>query len=370
MMRPSGSEGMTRFRQALLAAILVVLPGIAFGLTEQSLLTADGTVHVVRSGSAVELGLQDVAIDPDNTLIDWSARAQDGTISTAIIPGTDSRTAKTGIQLAFDDQTQTLLLLWTENISAMSQIRVGVLHAGVWTNSGLLPSQGISRAFNPQMRISHYPVTYVDENDQPVSKSSSLLSIIWWEEAQYGQARLATLFLDEENFDPASLAIYDLPTLSGDNGAETSYDGIPSGSYLFPSLQPDGLSGAILASFADLHEQRHKIVRVQFPSDQGKPSEAGNLKWQRRHIPIVGVATQGPISRMTPILAAGPGAGPAVGTSIGAGYLPTLYWRDGATLKYTRLGQTDWTPVRAIPIDEAMPYDRALSLVVGMAERN
>jgi hypothetical protein len=357
-------------RQALLVALAAVLPGVALGLSEQSLLTADGTLHVVPTGSAVDLGLQDVALDPDNTLIEWSGRAQDGTVSTAIIPGTDSHSAKTGLQIAFDDQTQTLLLLWTENISAMSQIRVGVLHGGVWTNSGLLPNQGISRAYNPQMRISHYPISYVDGNDQTVSKTSSLLSIIWWEEAQWGQARLATLFLDEGDFDPAGLAIYDLPALAGDDGGDASYDGVPSGAYLFPSLQPDGLSGALLASFADLHDQRHKIVRIQFPSDQGKPSEQGNLKWQRRHIPIVGVATQGPIARMTPILAAGPGAGPVVGTSIGAGYHPTLYWRDGDVLKYTRLDETDWTPVRSIAIGDGMPYDRALSLVVGMGERN
>jgi hypothetical protein len=369
MRRSPGFEG-AWLRRILLAALLAVLPAVASGLTEQSLLTADGTLHVVRSGSAVELGLQDVAIDPENTLIDWSARAQDGTVSTAIIPGTDSHSSKTGLQVAFDDQTHTLLLLWTENISAMSQIRVGVLHGGVWTNSGLLPNQGISRAYNPQMRISHYPAYYLDENDQTVSKTGSLLSIIWWEEAQYGQARLATLFLDEEDFDPASLTIYDLATLSGDGDTGASSDGVPSGAYLFPSLQPDGLSGALLASFADLHDQRHKIVRIRFPSDQGKPSEAGNLKWQRRHIPIVGVAVQGPVARMTPILASGPGAGPSVGTSIGAGYHPTLYWRDGDSLKYTRLGDADWTPVHSISIGADMPYERALSLVVGMGERN
>jgi hypothetical protein len=369
MRRSSGSKGRP-LRRILFAVLLAVLPGVALGLTERSLLTADGTLHVVRTGSALELGLQDVALNPDNTLIDWSARSPDGTVSTAVIPGTDSHSSKTGLQIAFDDQTQTLLLLWTENISAMSQIRVGVLHGGVWTNSGLLPTQGISRAFNPRMQVSHYPVFYLDEGDQIVSKMSSLLSIIWWEEAQYGQARLATLFLDERDFDPASLAIYDLPALAGDDGTDTSYDGVPSGAYLFPSLQPDGLSGALLASFADLHDQHHKIVRIRFPSDQGKPSEAGNLKWQRRHIPIVGVAVQGPVARMTPILASGPGAGPSVGTSIGAGYHPTLYWRDGDSLKYTRLGDADWTPVHSISIGADMPYERALSLVVGMGERN
>ncbi len=163
----------------------------------------------------------------------------------------------------------------------------------MWTNSPLLPSDGISRARNPQMRLTHQRVRHLDETDATVWKTSSILSVIWWEESQYTQARLATLFLDEGSFDPSSFAIYDLPALLG-GGGDTATGDIPSGSYLFPALQTDGLSGSFVASFADLHDQRHKVIRIQFPEDQGKPSESGNMNWSRRHIPIVGVSADGP----------------------------------------------------------------------------
>jgi len=244
-----------------------------------------------------------------------------------------------------------------------------VLREGAWTNSGLLPSQGISKAFNPEMVISHQPVFHVDDQNNQVWTTRSTLSIVWWEEAQVGQARFATLALDENQFDPRDLDVYDLPGLLGSSG-DVSYDGVPSGAYLFPSLQADGLGGGLVVAFADLHDQLQKVVKISFPEDQGKPSDSTSVQWKRRHIPIVGVASSGPIARMTPMLALNTSADLAVGTSIGSGYRPTLYWRDGASLKYTRLDGADWAPVRSIPIDDAMTWDRALALVVGMGQRN
>jgi hypothetical protein len=359
-----------------IAAIILAacLPSAASALSatsyeEQSLLTADGTLHVVRAGTAVDLGVTDVAASASNYVIDWTSRGQDGTVTTAIIPGTDSDFGKTGLHLAFDEQTSTLLLIWTEYIAPFSQIQVAVLRNGVWTNTALLPNTGLSGAYNPQMIVTHQPVSWLDENDNAVTATASILNVMWWEDAQYGQARLATLFLDEGSFDPSAVAVYDLPTLLG-GGGETSYRGIPTGAYLFPSLEADGLSGGLIASFADLHDQMEKVVRIRYPSDRGKPSQPGNLKWQRRHIPIVGIASEGPIARMTPMLAYNASPDSAVGTSIGAGYKPTMYWRDGASLKYVRLDGADWTPVRSVAIDDTTTYDKALALVTGMGSRN
>ena len=352
----------------LLAAAAALLPCAALALEEQSLLTADGTLHVVRAGTAVDLGVA-AAASPDNVVIEWTTRAQDGTLSTSIIPGTDSDFGKSGLRLAFDDQTATLVLIWTESISPFSQIQVATMRNGAWTNTGLLPNTGLSGAYNPQMVVTHQRVSWLDEHDNTVTATASILNIIWWEDAQYGQARLATLFLDETNFDPSAVTIYDLPTLLG-GGGDTPYRGIPTGAYLYPSVQPDGLSGGLIASFADLHDQKQKVVRVGYPSDRGKPSETGNLKWQRRHIPIVGIASQGDIARMTPMLAYNASLDAAVGTSIGAGYRPTMYWRDGNSLKYVRLEGSDWTPIRAVAIDETVTYEKALSLVTGMGSRN
>ncbi len=348
-----------------LAAALTALPGVCAAVEERSLLTADGTLHVVRAGAAVDLGVQGAGISPQSNVIEWSSRSQDGTVSVAILPGTVSYQAKYGLDLAYDDQTATLLLLWTEKVSAFSQIRVGVLHGGTWTNSMLLPSAGISRAHNPQMLVTHSNATYLDDQNDPVAKTSSILSVIWWEQAQVEQARYATLFLDETSFDPTALAIYDLPTMVG-AGGDTPTQNIPSGAYLYPSLQADGLSGGLLASFADLHEGKHRVVRIEFPQDWGRPSEPGNTNWKRRHIPIVGVAMEGPVARMTPNVA---DTRDGVRTTIGTGYRPTLSWREGDTLKFSRLDGSDWAPVRSIAIDDAMTYERALALVSSMGER-
>jgi hypothetical protein len=350
-------------RALLAAAALAVAPAWSLALEEQSLLTPDGTLHVLRAGRAVDLGVDGSA--PESILIEHASRAQDGTTVVSILPGSESYQDKRGLQLGYDEQTSALMLLWTEDVSAYSHIRLGVFRDGVWTNSPLLPSQGISRAYNPQMLITHQRVTYLDENDVAVARTSSIISVIWWEEAAELQARLGVLFLDAAAFDPANLTVYDLPVLTGGVGA-TSYGDVPSGAYLFPSLQADGLSGAFLASYADLHANLHRVLSVKFPEFQGKPAEDGNPEWKRRHIPIVGIAAEGPIARRAP----GQKDKLGVGTSIGGGYRPTLYWLEDSSLKYTRLGATDWEPIRSIPIDETMTYEKALDLVVGMGSRN
>ena len=365
---------MRRARRLPLFLTLALLApaGIARALEEVSLLTTDGTLHVVQSGTAVELGVDGPGIRPDANLIEWSSKAQDGTVSLAIVPDTVSVSVKHHLQLAYDDQTGKLLLLWTEDRS-YSQVRMGILSAGAWTTSGLLPSQGLSRAFNARMLITHQPVFWLDDSSTIVTKTTSILSVVWWEEAVVGQARMATVFLDEQNFDPENLTIYDLPRLTG-GGGDVSYDGVPDGAYLFPAVQADGLSGAVLVSFADLHAQKQVVARLQFPNNWGKPSDPdphspNNANWKRRHVPIVGVQSDGPIARM---VAKFEDTRDGVRTTIGRGYAPTLSWGDAAStsVKYTRWNGAEWEPIRSIAIDDTMTYERALELVSSMAQRN
>ena len=358
-----------RIRLGMLLAALLALPAIGFAFEEQSLLTPDGSLHTVRAGKAVDLGISGTP-SPDNFVIDWTARAQDGTIQTAIIPGTISYQEKRGLQLTYDEATGKLVLIWIEEVSAYSHVRVGVLQDDVWTNSPLMPTQGISRAYNPQVTLVHIPVSWLDEKDQPVTATSSILSVIWWEESVAVEARYAALFLDEKAGSDGSLTVYEMPALIGGSTAST-YDGEAPGAYLYPALQVDGFSGGVFASFADLNDKQEKVVRIDFPRDRGKPSEYGNMTWKRRHAPIVSIQLTGPIARMTPVLANRTTAIP-IGTSIGSGYRPTFYWLDGdgASLKFSRLDGPDWSPVRSIAIDDTMTYEKARDLVVSMGQRN
>jgi len=351
-------------RSLVLAAAFAALPALAFAIDEQSLLTPDGTLYVRRTGKAVDLAVD--GVNPDSYLIECTTLAQDGTVTSQVLPDSVSTQDKHGLQAGFDEQTGTLMAVWTEDVSAFSHIRVGVFHGGTWTNSPLLTKQGIAKAYNPKMQITHQPVFYLDSQGQTVYKTSSILSVVWWEEGQGLQARMATLFLDESGFDPANLAIYDVPALTGGQAASV-YNDVPSGAYLYPSLQPDGLSGAVLVSYADLHADVERVLRISFPDDQGQPSDPGSLKWQRRHIPIVGASGDGPIPRKFPDLK---DKSLVVGTTIGSGYRPTLYWSADNSLKYIRLEGGDWSDVRAIAINETTTYEKALALVAAMAGRN
>jgi hypothetical protein len=328
---------------------------------EKSLLAADGTLYEVQAGLAADLGLAE-GTAPDDYVIEWTARDQDGAIHVGVVPGTQNRNVKRNLDLAYDEVSSSLLLLWKEELTPISTLQIGVLHDGSWKTSLLLPNLGFSKAYNPQMRLSHSMVRWTGSDGAPVERSRSILSIVWWEESQYAQARYAPIFLDEENFDFSNVAVYDLPVLAG-GGGPTAYEDVPSAAYVFPSLHSDGPAGAILASFADLHGRKNVVAKITFPTDLGAPDE-NNVTWMRRHIPIVGVVGESPLAPTAPIRIA------SMGTTLGSGYRPTFYWRDGDRLLYTRFDGHDWASVKAIPLTETMSYERALALIVGMASSN
>ena len=349
-------------RSLLVAAAFVAGAAMPAAAEEKSLLAADGTLYEVRAGLAVDLGIAGGDAAPDDFLIEWSERRQDGSVQVGIVPGSVGRTAKRNLDLAFDERTGSLLLLWKEEVTPLTVLQLGVLRAGAWKTSLLLPNLGFSKAYNPQMRLSRSTVRWTGADGEPVVRDRSILSIVWWEESQYAQARYAPIFLDEENFDFSNVAVYDLPVLAG-GGGPTAYEDVPSAAYVFPSLHSDGPSGAILASFADLNGRKNKVVKITFSTDLGIPGE-GNVTWMRRHIPIVGLVGESPLAPTAPIRIA------SMGTALGTGYRPTFYWRDGDRVLYTRFDGRDWASVKAIPLSDTMSYEKALALVVGMAASN
>ena len=349
-------------RFLLVAAALVFALASPAAAEEKSLLAADGTLFEIRAGTVVDLGVSDGSLRPDDYVIEWTSRRQDGTVRIGLVPGTQNGNVKRNLDLAFDEPSGSLLLLWKEELVPVSVLQLGVLRDGAWKTSVLLPNLGFSRAYNPQMRLSHSTVRWTDADGRSVERNRSILSIVWWEESQYAQARYAPIFLDEENLDVSNVAVYDLPVLAG-GGGPTTYEELPAAAYAFPSLHSDGPSGAILASFADLNGHKNKVVKITFPTDLGAPEES-NITWMRRHIPIVGVVGESPLAPTAPIRIS------SMGTALGAGYRPTFYWRDGERVLYTRFDGREWASVKAIPLSDTMSYDRALALVIGMAASN
>ena len=342
---------------ALLAwALAPAVSAGAPGAQERSLLTASGTLFSVQAGLAADLGISDRNVAPNDFVIEWTAKRQDGKKEIGLVPGTLSRNPKRDLSVAFDEQTGSLVLLWSEHFSLLSDIRLAILKNGVWRTIELVPNLGLPLAHNPQMLLTHDTVTENDEHGIETSRARSILHVIWLEESSRVQARYVPVFL-EQDLGTQQLTLYDLAVLAG-SGGETDLEGVPVGAYSFPSIEADGLDGAVLVSFADLTRDRqsHYVARIKY---DGKEEKVG------RRIPVMGVKGSAPLP------ASAPGTqGFLVGTVIGGGYRPTLHWSDGEAVKYIRFDGESWSSIKTIGLDEKMTYEKAKALVEEMGKRN
>jgi len=347
---------------ALLFAALIVASGVALRAEEKSLLAPDGTLYSVRSGLAADLGVSAAGINPGDNLIEWTFLAQDGKHALGIIPNTVSANPKTNLDLAFDAQSGSLVLLWKEDLSVLNVLHLGLFKGGAWKSLDLLPSLGFAHAYNPQMLLSHQVIHMLDDAGKDGWKTRSILSVVWWEESHTLQARYAPIFLDEDA-SASDVAVYDLPSMVDSEGAE-GYGDTPPATYAYPSLQLEGPGGGILATFTDLNKGRDFVVRVNYPSDLGA---VNSKSWLRRRIPVFGVALDAPM----PIID-GSGMMSAVATVIGPSYNPTLVWSVEGAVKFLRYDTATgkWGNVRSIALGDDMSKDRAYALVRDMASKN
>ena len=356
-------------RSLLFAAVFGLFAGAAFAadavaakpIEEKSLLAPDGTLYTVRSGHVSDLNLSDTGVLASDNVIAWSSRRPDGSVGQGLVPDTVGQSLKRNLDLAYDESTGSLVLLFKEDLTVLNVLRLGIFRDGGWTMTNLLPNLGFAHAYNPQLLLSHLAVTTQDASGNSISQTRTILSVIWWEEAQYTQARYAPIFLDEVS-DASGVEVYDLPALVG-GGSAASTASHPAGAYMYPSLQLEGIGGAILASFADLGADKHYVIRIKFPDNLGKPGP-DNVTWQRRRIPVVGVASEEPIPSDVPIFIEG------VKTVIGSSYRPTIVWNTDRGVVYTRFDGRRWSAAITIPLNDTMTYDKALRLVQEMATRN
>ena len=364
---------LSRLRPLLFVAAFAVFAGAALAdeapvanpvskpQEEKTLLAPDGTLYTLRAGNVAELGLTDTSVISTDNVIAWSYLRPDGTTEQGLVPDTVGQSLKRNLELAYDEPSGSLVLLFKEDLTVLNILRLGIFRNNDWTMTNLLPNLGFAHAYNPQILLSHHTVTTQDAEGATLSQTRTILSVIWWEEAQLSQARYAPIFLDDVS-DASDVQVYDLPALVGGGGA-TVPGSRPTGAYMFPSLHLEGIGGGILASFADLGSDKQYVIRIKYPQDLGRPGP-DNVTWQRRRIPVVGVASETPIPGEVPVLIE------SVKTVIGPSYRPTLVWNTRRAVGYTRFDGRKWSPAITIPLTDSMTYDRAMRLVQEMATRN
>ena len=352
-----------QFRRALgflLPAVLAVVAARPATADEKSLLTPDGTLYHVQSGLYQTFEPSGTAAKPSDYVIHWDSRSQSGETASGILPGTDNADVKDQFDIAYDSLSQALFLVWNDRASMLNAVQFAIYQQGIWTQSQLLPSGVFSFADHPQILITHETVQDLDSSGHEVDSARSVISFIWWEDSGRPHARFAPIFVENGSLDLANIQIYDLPELVGSNSVVVPTI-LQNPLYKNPAIQQDGFSAGIVAAFGDAASGNLQVVRIGFPSDfRGNANPLGG----RHSIVILG---HSPVAMPEAV----PAEPSLLGTVIGGGYRPTIYWQgDDGNISYSMARDGSWSNVRTVVLTSILNADAAIGLIGRMATQN
>ncbi len=346
--------------RAVLWGIAAAVVASAAGAEERSLLTSDGVLYHVQSGYYRTLEPQGTAAEPTDFVIRWDWRDQSGAVASGIVPGTDNPDPKDQFDLAFDSLSQSLILVWNDRLQVLNSVQFAIFQKGIWSQTALLPGGVFSFASNPRILITHQTVQDAADDGTEIASSRSIISVIWWEDSFRPRARFAPIFVENGTFNLADIQIYDLPDLVGSQSIEQTAI-LTNPLYAIPSIQQEGLSANVLATFADVASQSIQVVRIGFPSDFRHVIDP----MHGRHVPVI-LGHSG-----SPLLLAVPPTPTLLGTIVGSSYQPTVYWQsDPDHVSFAVSNGAAWSDTRTVALSGAITADAAVNLIRRMAIQN
>ncbi|HUM02060.1 MAG TPA: hypothetical protein VL084_07220 [Thermoanaerobaculia bacterium] len=355
-----------RFAPALaLAAILLAASTASTASAASAVLSKAGTLYEVYATTYGQVVGDAAGQDAATPVLALRTTPSGAAPAVQIVDGTLDSDVEGSESIEFEEESQTVFLVFTKEQSLFRGVNVALLRDGQWSVQLLLPTSGFTLAMNPKMSLTRqkYLDASAEDASQTVEKWRSIVSVVWWEEGTLSQARYSALFVEDGALNRDAIQSYGLNDLVGASGP-TSTAGRSPASYSFPAIQRSYAGdGSVLVSFANLASQRQTVASISFQSlpDAG-PGLTGPVAYSR-HRPIVRTSGDGSI----------PGGGIALamspGTVISPGGSLTFWWIEGSTMKIlSGDAPADAAPL-SIPIRPDFSVDKALAVVREMAEK-
>ncbi len=363
-----------RFAARLLAAALgaLALSGLLAARADAAtaVLSKNGTLYEVFPTTYGQLS-PDWPNRPDaaTPILALRTTPTGGVPTIELVAGTNYGYDSLGEQVEYDESTQTVFVVYTRLRGFFTDVRVAIRRSGLWAEGAFLPNPGLYVSMNARLVVTRQ--TYLDLNDMgnPVSKSRSILSIVWWEESNSSQARYAAVFIEDGALQLSDIVAYDLNGMTGSVGA-TDTTGLPQSSYMYPAVQRDlSSNGGIVVSFANLATRTQRVLHIGFPDDYTQPTAptgtttTSGRTSNARHTPIGRGYVDWQIPSGIDLSFTVP-----VDTIVSPAGMPTYFWSTSSSFFYLRSDAAS-QPAVAIPLRPDFGPDRARSVVRDMAER-
>jgi hypothetical protein len=347
----------------VLAAVLVLAAGTA--LAGSAVLTKSGTLYEVYPATYGQVAGDAAGGSASLPVLALRTTPSGGAPTVQIVDGTLDSDIEGSESIEFEEETQTVFLVFTKEQSLFKGVNVALLRDGQWSAQLLLPTTGFTLGMNPKMVLTRQQYVDISSTDptQTIEKWRSIVSVTWWEEGPLSQAKFSALFVEDGALNRDAITSYNLNDLAGATGP-TSEAGLAPASYSFPAVQRGYAGdGSVLVSFANLSTLQQTVVSISFPVtlDAG-PGVSGPVAYSR-HRPIISMVRGGDL----------PGGAVGMAYSLGTVISPsgacTFWWIEGSTMKILPgSAAKDATPFE-IPLRPDFSVDKALSVVREMAEK-
>ena len=333
-----------------------------------AVLSKDGTLYEVFVTTYGNVVSGASAADSTLPVVALRTTPPGGAPSAEIVSGTVDAYDKYGESIEFDESTQTVFVVYSRQMGFFGDMHVAIRRDG-WFEGRFIPNPGLYVSMNARLVVTRQSYLDLDANGLPVTKSRSILSVVWWEESSASQARYAAIFIEDGALILDDVVPYNLNEMAGFSGA-TDARGLPASSYMYPAVQRDASSnGGVFVSYANLATRTQQVLRLGFPDDFTKTGNTTTTTptgrtTNARHTPIGRGFGESPLPTRIDLP-----FNQAVNTMISPAGMPTFWWTKGGNLAYLR-GDSVPKPEVVVPLRPDFPLDRALAVVRDMTEKN
>ena len=324
-----------------LAARAAAGAGVAFGRDPEakSLLAMDGTLYSVQTGLVSDLGLVDSGVRPERLCrrleLERAGRSAGGRRHSGHREFDAQDEPRPDLRRSDRDARRALA---RRGLTVLNKIRLGIAQSGNWTLANLLPNLGFAHAYNPQMLLSHQTGPSRRERRDVCRALARSFRSSGGRKRSTRRRAMPPIFLDE--IDASTSQVLRPAGLGRRHRADGPADIPGEPTPIRRCSRRDRRSRFSRASRSCRPTSTTSSALRSRPSSASRRSD--NVTWQRRRIPVVGVANEAPIAAI-------PTFGATASTRSSARLTARRFmWRDDVALHYIRFDGTAWSAVRSI----------------------
>jgi hypothetical protein len=159
-----------------------------------------------------------VAEEPGNAVLTLEIVAEGSDPRRLVVPGTAGEEIERYPYVAVDDTTGSVFVVWEAQRTIHSTLHITSYSGGEWSPVMEISGDRFSEKSNPRLAVTSDQYTTLDDAGQPEVRTRTLLHLVWFDRAGYGDRPLYAPMVVEDGQLSSTWSVVDLPALLAESG--------------------------------------------------------------------------------------------------------------------------------------------------------